>query len=92
MSQYVGNELGIRPVQPEGISLRDYIAVHAMAGLLTQHIERLQHERSSADEYSFEPVYRGSYISSPSMGHEATELADDAYAIADAMLEARTPK
>jgi hypothetical protein len=37
MSQYVGNELGIRPVQPEGISLRDWFAGQALAGMFAEN-------------------------------------------------------
>jgi hypothetical protein len=92
MSQYVGNELGIRPVQPEGISLRDWFAGQALAGLLAQHIKKLDKELTGSDEYSMEPVYRGNYISVGMDSDDTTFLADDAYAIADAMLDARTPE
>jgi hypothetical protein len=74
MSQYVGNEIGIRPVQPEGISLRDWFAVHAMAGVAANPLNESLFTDEDYDA-DFATVFM--------------DLAESAYAIADAMLAAR---
>jgi hypothetical protein len=68
------------------IGLRDYFAAKAMQGLLSQH-QPAPSEDFSARE--MRPIYRSGFLSVHADDSCDGPLAEDSYAIADAMLAAR---
>ncbi len=69
-----------------GMSLRDYFAAKAMQAMLSCYKDTLLGDRSDGNDFDYSTFNRETAID---MNEGCKEIAQDAYAFADAMLKAR---
>ena len=71
-----------------GMTLRDYFAAKAMQAMLSCYKDTLLGDRSDGNDFDYSTFNRETAID---MNEGCKEIAQDAYAFADAMLKARHP-
>lgn len=71
-----------------GMTLRDYFAAKAMQAMLSCYKDTLLGDRSDGNDFDYSTFNRETAID---MNEGCNEIAQDAYAFADAMLKARHP-